>query len=257
MDPVNTPCHYTSAEAALDHIIPAGRLRMSPYARMRDPLENRELTFVGSLPLDHKPEELVLEELTDLMDDATLRIRRIRNRMLLLSFTVDATVGYNDGDEPFMRAWARARMWEQYASNHERLAAGYEDHGGPGERPGLPPGLLRRGRPRPRRAQRRGRQPQSLSHGRRRRTPHLPRGPRRPRRIPTRTAPRCTRTSTARTRCSPRLSRGRRSSSTARAGRGAAGRRPYGRCLRGSGGAPPGRCRPVRPDPCTARRTPP
>ena len=96
---------------------------MSPYARMRDPLENRELTFAGSLPLDGKPEERVLEELTDLMDDATFRIRRIRNRMLLLSFTVDATMGYGEGDEPFMRAWARARMWEQYASNHVGVSA--------------------------------------------------------------------------------------------------------------------------------------
>jgi hypothetical protein len=61
MDPMDTLCHYTSADAALDHIIPEGKLRMSPYARMRDPLENRELTFVGSLPLDGKPEELVLE----------------------------------------------------------------------------------------------------------------------------------------------------------------------------------------------------
>ena len=51
---------------------------MSPYARMRDPLENRELTFAGSLPLDGRPEELLLEELTDLMDDAALRVRRIR-----------------------------------------------------------------------------------------------------------------------------------------------------------------------------------
>ena len=48
MDPL---CHYTRAEAALEHIIPSGNLRMSPYARMRDPLENHELTFSGSLPL--------------------------------------------------------------------------------------------------------------------------------------------------------------------------------------------------------------
>lgn len=122
----DTLCHYTSAEAAFEHIIPGRKLRMSPYARMRDPLENRELTFVGSLPLDGKPEELVLEELTDLTDDATLRIRRIRNRMLLLSFTVDARAGYSDGDEPFMRAWARARMWEQYASNHEGVCIAFD-----------------------------------------------------------------------------------------------------------------------------------
>jgi catechol 2,3-dioxygenase-like lactoylglutathione lyase family enzyme len=55
------------------------------------------------------------------------------------------------------------------------LAGGYEDHRRARRAPRVPPGLLRRVRPRPRRAQRRGRQPQSLSHGRRRRTPHLPR----------------------------------------------------------------------------------
>ena len=50
----------------------------------------------------------------------------------------------------------------------------------PGERAGVPPGLLRRVRPRPRRAQRRSGQPQPrLSHGRRHQPPHLRRGPRR------------------------------------------------------------------------------
>lgn len=126
MDPLDTLCHYTSADAALHHIIPSGELRMSPYARMRDPLENRELSFSGRLPLEDRPEEVVLEELTDLMDDATLRIRRIRNRMLLLSFTVDASMGYSEGDEPFMRAWARARMWEQYACNHAGVCIAFD-----------------------------------------------------------------------------------------------------------------------------------
>jgi hypothetical protein len=126
MDPIDTLCHYTTAEAALDHIIPSGKLRMSPYARMRDPLENRELTFSARLPVDGQPEELVLEELTDLLDDATVRIRRIRDRMLLLSFTVDATEGYGPDDKPFMRAWARARMWEQYASNHAGVCIAFD-----------------------------------------------------------------------------------------------------------------------------------
>ena len=44
------------------------------------------------------------------------------------------------------------------------LAAGHEDHGGPGERVVYHPRLLRRVRAGPRRAQRRGRQPQPLSH---------------------------------------------------------------------------------------------
>jgi hypothetical protein len=41
-DLADTLCHYTTADAAFGHIVPSGELRMSPYARMRDPLENRE-----------------------------------------------------------------------------------------------------------------------------------------------------------------------------------------------------------------------
>jgi hypothetical protein len=127
MDQVDTLCHYTTADTALDHIIPSGRLRMSPYARMRDPLENRELGFAGgSLPLNGTCEDDALAELVDLMDNVERRIRRIRNRMLLLSFTVDATEGYVAKDEPFMRAWARARMWEQYASNHSGACIAFD-----------------------------------------------------------------------------------------------------------------------------------
>jgi hypothetical protein len=127
MDPVDTLCNYTTADAALDHIIPSGRLRMSPYARMRDPLENRELGFTGgSLPLDGKFEEDVLADVMDLTDAVESRVRRIRDRMLLLSFTTEARQGYALQDEPFMRAWARARMWEQYACNHEGVCIAFD-----------------------------------------------------------------------------------------------------------------------------------
>jgi hypothetical protein len=35
-------CHYTTADAALNHILPERRLRMSPYISMRDPLEAKQ-----------------------------------------------------------------------------------------------------------------------------------------------------------------------------------------------------------------------
>jgi hypothetical protein len=75
-----------------------------------------------------------------------------------------------------------SELAEEYLAQHERedaavrafhaaaLAAGYKDHGAPGERPVYHPGV----RARPGRAQRRGRQPQpGLSRGRRVRPPHL------------------------------------------------------------------------------------
>ena len=39
--PAGLMAHYTTAEAAFEHILPEERLRMSPYADMRDPIENK------------------------------------------------------------------------------------------------------------------------------------------------------------------------------------------------------------------------
>jgi hypothetical protein len=115
-DLADTLCHYTTAEAAFQHIIPYGKLRMSPYVRMHDPLENRELTF-GAAGWDDDAQA------KDLMEDVVDRILLYRDQTRLLSFTIDAVSGYTEGDVRFMRAWARARMWEQYASNHAGCAS--------------------------------------------------------------------------------------------------------------------------------------
>jgi Protein of unknown function (DUF2971) len=105
-------CHYTKGEAAFEHILHDQVLRMSPYARMRDPLENRELAFVSATAVDDsQAEDIRLLHLGEL-------IQQVRNRMVLLSLTADAEDGYGPEHEPFMRAWARARLWEQYAQNH-------------------------------------------------------------------------------------------------------------------------------------------
>jgi hypothetical protein len=35
--------HYTSAEVAFEHVLPGSRIRLSPYRRMRDPAENKDI----------------------------------------------------------------------------------------------------------------------------------------------------------------------------------------------------------------------
>jgi hypothetical protein len=133
-DLANTLCHCTTAEAAFQHIIPTGFLRMSAYSAMRDPLENRELhiSAASSAP----PEESEADN--TLMTVVKDGIDRVRDATRLLSFTIDATEGYTmPADLPFIRAWARARMWEQYGDNHagvcialnrERAVAHIRDH---------------------------------------------------------------------------------------------------------------------------------
>lgn len=104
-------CHYTKSEAAFQHILQDQALRMSPYARMRDPLENRQLAFVSANEVGNLQAE-------DSLLDLGWLIQQVRDRMVLLSLTGDAEDGYRPEHEPFMRAWARARLWEQYAENH-------------------------------------------------------------------------------------------------------------------------------------------
>src|SRR4051794_24218641 len=35
--------HYTSAEVGFEHVLPESRIRLSPYRRMRDPAENKDI----------------------------------------------------------------------------------------------------------------------------------------------------------------------------------------------------------------------
>lgn len=107
--------HYTSADTAFRWILPDRRLLLNPYERMRDPLENRDLTFVGGGAFELP--DATFERNIHLADAG---IRAARKNFRLASFTQDAS---ND-DRHWSRArllscpWARPRMWEQYADNH-------------------------------------------------------------------------------------------------------------------------------------------
>jgi hypothetical protein len=106
--------HYTTREAAFEHILPRRSLAFSPYSTMRDPLENRRWGFAGSMRGESGPEH----------ERAYLLFHRhaneIRDSAKLLSLAIDADHEDDDGDdaEQFARGWSRARMWEQYAENH-------------------------------------------------------------------------------------------------------------------------------------------
>ena len=108
--------HYTTREAAFEHILPTGRLRFSPYSEMRDPLENKWLLncsyVVPDGMKDDDPNHPAKTEA--FLDD---RATRIRESAKVLSLTLDAD-GFEERAALFGRGWSRARMWEQYAENH-------------------------------------------------------------------------------------------------------------------------------------------
>ena len=131
-DTANCFFHYTTREAAFEHILPSGKLRFSTYERMRDPMENKEWYWSAAFFVnENEPPEtrerayFTFHHLAD----------AIRRQAHLLALTVDAD-GYGGGDEAFGVGWSRARMWEHYAEKHagvclvfdrERLTKNIED----------------------------------------------------------------------------------------------------------------------------------
>ena len=102
--------HYTSAAVAFEHVLPTGQLRMSPYRRMRDPAENKDLTpgtaYFGDPP---NPEQTVGEMIE--------HVKAVRDSMRLLSFTRDASER-GGTRATFDCSWARPRIWEQCGHGH-------------------------------------------------------------------------------------------------------------------------------------------
>jgi hypothetical protein len=85
---------------------------------MRDPFENKALPLFlrYSLPLD--PDQLPLREAEDLLG-------AMRDRVKVVSFTMDAS-GYDTPQvEAFGRGYSRPRMWEQYADNHSGVCLAF------------------------------------------------------------------------------------------------------------------------------------
>lgn len=115
-DPLMHLCHYTRADTAFGHIIPGGSLKLNAYKNMRDPMESkrpepRQMTW-KSRGSEESAEHLhVLQMARD-------RFRAVRNPMLLVSLTRGDQTLIAREERTFGCAWARPRMWEQYAENH-------------------------------------------------------------------------------------------------------------------------------------------
>jgi len=106
--------HYTTREAAFEHILPRRELRLSPYLNMRDPLENKAWGFPASTWSDPDPDGSSLAYM-----QFHRHLNEIRASAKLLSLTRDVTddpLLENDEEE---EGWSLARMWEQYAEAHQ------------------------------------------------------------------------------------------------------------------------------------------
>ena len=104
--------HYTSRKAALEGILPTGRLKFSSLPRTNDPREFLPILFpITEIADDDEP--LVTEDPFPLIEEAN---KFLRDPVRLLCFTEDQPsrvelLRYGTGPR-------RSRMWAQYAENH-------------------------------------------------------------------------------------------------------------------------------------------
>jgi hypothetical protein len=111
--------HYTRWKTASEDIVPSGKLRLSPYSQMRDPLE--AMAPMLSAGVSYAPGDRGAAERMGLAHyEAEQEVGRLRSCTKVLSATTDAEWAANvpEYDRRFGLGWARARMWEQYAENH-------------------------------------------------------------------------------------------------------------------------------------------
>jgi hypothetical protein len=105
--------HYTRLDTAVAHILPTGRMKMNPFAEMRDPRESKELNPVASGPASLE----ATRRFAKLHADS----RQVKRRVKVLCLTRDDPRNPDGEDAIFGRGFAHPRLWEQYADNHRGI----------------------------------------------------------------------------------------------------------------------------------------
>ncbi|MBP2630345.1 MAG: hypothetical protein H6Q70_973 [Firmicutes bacterium] len=102
--------HYTTLEIAIEKILYAGKLRLSPFEQTNDPRESQGWGLSSKFGSDfYYP----LAQFIQLVNED--RLKRCKVLCLTQDDMEHNRLGYG------RRGFARARMWAQYASNHRGI----------------------------------------------------------------------------------------------------------------------------------------
>jgi hypothetical protein len=101
--------HYTTLAKALELIVPAQRLRLSPFSSMRDPRESSDWSITGGGYGEHDRDDLRN------WGEFTRAVNELKGFVKVLSLTRDDPAA---SAADFGRGYAHPRLWEQYADKH-------------------------------------------------------------------------------------------------------------------------------------------
>jgi DUF2971 family protein len=115
--------HYTSAATCFDHILPTRKLRLSSFALMSDPRENKDWVRYAvnrRVRTSGRPQDVqkaIGEPFPVDLNQATLSANAMRQQgTKILALTAEPSE--RSPLEDFKRAYARPRMWERYGDSH-------------------------------------------------------------------------------------------------------------------------------------------
>lgn len=110
--------HYTRLEAVVEDILPSGRMKMNPFAKMRDPRESKDLR--PQMRADGRG----IWTARNMRRFASVLQKSVdvKKQVKVLSLTEDdVSVRPNQEEAIFGRGFAHPRLWEQYADNHRGI----------------------------------------------------------------------------------------------------------------------------------------
>jgi hypothetical protein len=104
--------HYTRLSTVLEHILPEGRIRLSPLSEMRDPRESGRWLF--GVTKDADVEGGGTDDLAALLH----HLDAAKARFKVLSLTEDSPAPPDDPYDSWTRGYGHPRLWEHYADKH-------------------------------------------------------------------------------------------------------------------------------------------
>lgn len=120
--------HYTKARTAAK-ILNSGRLRMSPFAKMNDPRENKDWVFNVHTQRPQGFAGIPFAVTDDIMRKRATAIAK--DRCKLASFAEDneaAVPGGIGNNTIYARGFCRARMWSQYGDEYAGVCLLFDRH---------------------------------------------------------------------------------------------------------------------------------
>lgn len=113
--------HYTTIETAIEHILDDQQIRLSPLRLLNDPREAKDFSY-SLLGTGLPPEGMDQKQFK-----ASFKLNEaIKDHGKVICFSSDILDQNTSRIGPFLKGYAKSRMWSQYGQNHKGIILVFE-----------------------------------------------------------------------------------------------------------------------------------